>query len=92
MYLRLPLKPVIDNARRLVLRHRVRPIKVSLSVPIEQKAKRARRSVRTDANRGAKSEKNASIALSLVAFAIGFLRLSFFTSMREAITVDTGRR
>lgn len=32
---------MIDNARRLVLRHRVRPIKVSLGAhPIEQKAKR----------------------------------------------------
>jgi len=30
MYLRLPLSLVIDNARRLVLRHRVRSIKVSL--------------------------------------------------------------
>jgi len=107
MYLRLPLSLVIDNARRLVLRHRVRSIKVSLGARRSGKKREGRdgRPVRTDANRAAKSERNRSIpaALSLVAAPRSDLPppttttppspspSTPFLRPRQAITANTGR-
>jgi len=103
MYLRLPLRLVIDNARRPVLRHRVRPIKVSLGAHRSSKKRKGRgdRSVRTDANRAAKSERNRISHCivtgrlrreALSSSFLPFFSFFFFPRPRQAITANIGRR
>ena len=92
--MRLPLRLVIDNARRLVLRHRVRPIKVSLGAHRSSKKREGRggRSVGTDANRAAKSERTRISGCIGTGHLATKPPLPFFLHPRQAITANTGRR
>lgn len=97
--MRLPLRPVIDNARRLVLRHRVRPIKVSLGAHRSNKKRKGRdgrsRCAPTQTElQKARKKPHLGCALSLVASPrrarCPHALLSYVRA--KAITANTGRR